>query len=171
MPRNRQQVPHAQRRAEVLAAARRVLLANGYPDTTIAAIARDAGLAPNAVRWYFGHKDDALAAVVDDLLDTHLIDDQGNDLDALIKAVHALGAFRALAPAVAERQSHSPTVAACAARVHAILAQRVDALLSVHADETARAAVIAVLEGELTNPLTAHRPPEVLRYTLQRLLR
>jgi hypothetical protein len=108
--------------------------------------------------------------VVDDLLDVHLIDDRGNDLDALITAVHALGAFRVLAPAVAERQSHNPAVAACAVRVHAILAHRVDTLLPADADATARAALIAVLEGELTNPLTSHRPPEVLRYTLQRLL-
>ena len=106
MPRNRQQVPHAQRRAEVLAAARRVLLANGYPDTTIAAIARDAGLAPNAVRWYFRHKDDALAAVVDDLLDTHLIDDQGNDLESLIKQYTHSARF-ARSPRPSPNDSHT----------------------------------------------------------------
>lgn len=169
MPRNRQHMPHEQRRAELLAAARRILLTHGYTNTTTAAVAREAGLAPNAVRWYFPHKDDALAAVVDEVLDIHLSHGHVTDLDTLIEAVQALSAFRALAPAVAERQHHSPAVAACASRVHALLAQHVDTLMGADPHPTARAAIIAVLEGEITNPLTAQHP-STLRYTLQRLL-
>jgi AcrR family transcriptional regulator len=153
----------------VLAAARKILLREGYTHTTTAAIAQEAGLAPNAVRWYFPHKDDTLAAVVDELLDTHLTRDHGTDLDALIEAVHALGAFRGLAPAVAERARHSPAVAACATRVHELLAEHADRLLAGLGDPLTRAAITTVLANEITNPLAAQQP-EVLRHTLRRLL-
>jgi AcrR family transcriptional regulator len=153
----------------VLAAARTILLKDGYTGTTTAAIAHAAGLAPNAVRWYFPHKDDALAAVVDELLDIHLNPGQGRDLDSLIEAVHALGAFRGLAPAITERAQHSPAVAACAARVHELLAERVNQLVAGSSDPMTRAAMILVLENAITNPLAAAQP-EVLRYTLERLL-
>jgi AcrR family transcriptional regulator len=169
VPRNRQQVPHAQRRAEVLAAARKILLREGYTHTTTAAIAQEAGLAPNAVRWYFPHKDDALAAVVDELVDTHLSQDHGRDLDSLVEAVHALDAFRGLAPAVAERARHSTAVAACAARVHELLAEHADRLLAGSGNPLTRAAITAVLANEITNPFATEQP-EVLRYTLRRLL-
>jgi AcrR family transcriptional regulator len=168
VPRNRQHVAHAQRRAEVLAAARRVLLGAGYPDTTMTAIAQAAGLAPNAVRWYFSDKDHVLAAVVDDLLDTHLAAEPGADLESLIRLVRGLREFRALAPALAQREPYCAAVAACSARVHALLAERVDALLGAEAADPARAAVLAVLTSELTNPLV-NQPEEALRYTLNRL--
>ncbi len=70
MPRNRQDIPHEIRRGELIRIARQVFLEVGYADATLAEIARRAGVAPNAVRWYFKHKDDALAAVVDALLDS-----------------------------------------------------------------------------------------------------
>jgi AcrR family transcriptional regulator len=168
VPRNRQQIAQAQRRAEVLAAARRVLLAAGYVDTTMTAIAKAAGLAPNAVRWYFQDKDHVLAAVVDDLLDTHLAMEPGTDLESLIRLVRGLREFRALAPALAQREPHCAAVAACTERIHRILAERVDALLGSEGGDLAKAAVLAILISELTNPLV-NQPEEALRYSLNRL--
>jgi hypothetical protein len=51
---------------------------------------------------------------------------------------------------------------------HTRLAERVDALLGAEAADPARAAVLAVLTSELTNPLV-NQPEEALRYTLNRL--
>lgn len=47
---------------------------------------------------------------------------------------------------------------------------RVDGLLAGAGNDITRAAVTAVLEAELTNPFAAPQPPDVLRYTIERLL-
>jgi AcrR family transcriptional regulator len=169
VPRNRQQLPHALRRAELLAAAGRVLLTKGYVDTTTAAIAREAGLAPNAVRWYFPHKDDALAAVVNEVVDMYLNQNQNGELDTVVQVVCGLASYSSLAAAVADRAQHSPAVDACANRVHELIARLVDGLREAPRNELARDAVIAVLENEITNPLTTCEP-DVLRFILRQLL-
>lgn len=64
MPRNRQQIPKADREAEVVHHACRLFRENGYRGTTMADIARAAGIAPAAVHWYFATKDDLFAAAL-----------------------------------------------------------------------------------------------------------
>lgn len=63
MPRNRQTIPKEQRLDEMLDAAQELFLTHGYGGTTMANIAKRAGVTNNAVYWYFPSKDDALAQV------------------------------------------------------------------------------------------------------------
>ncbi len=63
MPRNRQQIPKAERESAIVAAAGGLFGSEGYQATTMAAVARAAGLTPAAVHWYFATKDDLFAAV------------------------------------------------------------------------------------------------------------
>ncbi|MDI2131053.1 TetR family transcriptional regulator [Yinghuangia seranimata] len=51
------------RRADILAAARRAFARHAYADTTIAAIASDAGVSPALVMKYFGSKEHLFAQV------------------------------------------------------------------------------------------------------------
>lgn len=149
-------------------------LERGYAGTTIAGIARQAGVAANAVRWYFPHKDDALAAVVNQLLDSYLPDRQVEGLDGFVASLAELAAFRHLAPAVAEREDHSPAVADAARRVHDLVERAVDHLVDHlvgdRVDALDRQAVIAIAHGQLTNSL-AVMEPAVVRHLLHRLLR
>lgn len=64
MPRNRQQIPKAERKAAIVEHARELFIANGYRNTRVAEVARAAGLASAAVHWYFPTKDDLFAAVL-----------------------------------------------------------------------------------------------------------
>jgi AcrR family transcriptional regulator len=64
MPRNRQQVPKAEREADILDQARELFIAKGYRGTRVAEVARAAGIASAAVHWYFPTKDDLFAAVL-----------------------------------------------------------------------------------------------------------
>jgi AcrR family transcriptional regulator len=54
-----------EKRAELVAAARRLFIQDGYDATSMASLARAAGVAPNTIYWYFGDKDDLLIAVLD----------------------------------------------------------------------------------------------------------
>jgi AcrR family transcriptional regulator len=65
----------SQRRDEIMAAAKEVFARKGFHDTTIADIAKRAGLAYGSVYWYFDSKDElfhALMAVEEEALRSHL---------------------------------------------------------------------------------------------------
>lgn len=63
MPVNRQAVPREEREAAILEAATTEFTASGFDDTTIAAIARRAGMTSANVHYYFASKDGLVAAV------------------------------------------------------------------------------------------------------------
>ena len=65
MPRNRQQIPKAERESALLEQATQLFTAKGYRGTRVAEIGRAAGIASAAVHWYFPTKDDLFAAVLE----------------------------------------------------------------------------------------------------------
>ena len=67
MPRNRPHRTREDKSSEIVAIARRLFLENGYDGTTMAAIAREAGIATNVVHWYFPTKDELFVAVMEAL--------------------------------------------------------------------------------------------------------
>lgn len=65
----------SQRRDEIMAAAKKVFSRKGFHATTIADIAKEAGLAYGSIYWYFDSKDDlfhALMAVEEQTLRAHV---------------------------------------------------------------------------------------------------
>ena len=58
----------AQRRAEILAAFSRVLADHGYAGATIAAIAREAEVAPGLIHHHFQNKEELLGGLLDALM-------------------------------------------------------------------------------------------------------
>lgn len=65
----------SRRRDDIMAAAKKVFVHKGFHATTIADIAKEAGLSYGSVYWYFNSKDDlfhALMAVEEDALRTHV---------------------------------------------------------------------------------------------------
>ena len=67
MPRNRQHRTREEKSSEIVAIARRLFLEKGYDGTTMAAIAREAGVATNVVHWYFATKDELFVAALESL--------------------------------------------------------------------------------------------------------
>lgn len=53
-----------EKRAEIVAAARRLFIEDGYDATSMSRLAKEAGVAPNTIYWYFQDKDDVLIAVL-----------------------------------------------------------------------------------------------------------
>jgi AcrR family transcriptional regulator len=64
MARNKRPQAADEKRAEIVAAARRLFIEDGYDATSMSRLAKDAGVAPNTIYWYFADKDDVLIAVL-----------------------------------------------------------------------------------------------------------
>jgi AcrR family transcriptional regulator len=77
MARNRPDRSRDDKTAEIVTIAQRLFLEQGYEGTTIAAIAREAGIATNVVHWYFATKDDLFVAVLESLQSQDLEEAQG----------------------------------------------------------------------------------------------
>jgi AcrR family transcriptional regulator len=69
--------PHqdrAEKREELISAARRLFIEDGFEATSMAHLARTAGVAPNTIYWYFEDKDAVLIAVLEAALADALAD-------------------------------------------------------------------------------------------------
>jgi len=156
MPRNHQHIDRAAKIARIIDAAEELLLRDGYDATTMAAIARAAGVASNAVYWYFPGKDDLLAAVLRRRLEGAVNGaDVESDQPFLARAMSALAELdtvSVLTSTVHERAKHSSAVAEVHQAFHDVLSERaIDGMSAAGmSDDDARmgaAAIIAVIEG------------------------
>lgn len=68
MARNKRPQAADEKRAEIVVAARRLFIDAGYDATSMSRLAKEAGVAPNTIYWYFGDKDDVLIAVLDSVM-------------------------------------------------------------------------------------------------------
>jgi len=130
MARNRPDRTREDKTAEILAIAQRLFLEKGYVATTMAAIAREAGIATNVVHWYFATKDDLFVAVLDALQTRDLEQaerrlaraapgQEEKALEALLTEFvwRRLDRYDLIAT-LHERSHHSPVVAAFHERAH-----------------------------------------------------
>ena len=114
MPRNRRPQDREEKREEILAAARRLFVDDGYESASMGRIAKHAGVTVNTIYWYFRDKDDLLIAVLDRLLTEALaqyatIADRPLN-DRLLWAVDQLERLRGLVNTVHTRAPVSPAV-------------------------------------------------------------
>ncbi|MDH6678626.1 AcrR family transcriptional regulator [Rhodococcus sp. LBL1] len=171
MPRNRQQIPKAERQAAVVARARDLFAEKGYRGTSMAEVGRSVGIAAAAVHWYFPTKDDLFAAVVDDLFngvraqveaDPSLAGDPREELVALLTESQR---FRALHREAYERIEESEALRAVYATMQDALEGRLLAAISSRLPEGADVALIAdaahvLFEGLLISVRRLDRPLE-----------
>jgi AcrR family transcriptional regulator len=154
VPANRQAIGRDQKANEILDAAERLFLRDGFDHTTVAALARAAGVAGNTVYWYFESKDDLLAAIMNRRLDRTLVS-LPTDRPLPVVAAAALTTLDEFAPltaAVHERAQHSPAVADAHQRFHLLVDRTVQEAFerSGLAPDDARLAtmaIVAMVEG------------------------
>jgi AcrR family transcriptional regulator len=123
MPRNRRPQPKAEKRAELIAAARTLFVRDGYDATPMNRIAQAAHVTPNTIYWYFRDKDDLLIGVLDELLGEALADYPnvaGRPLsDQLAWLVERLRPVSGLVSTVHTRIKTSPAIDDWHTRFHA----------------------------------------------------
>jgi AcrR family transcriptional regulator len=70
MARNRNDQDREEKRSEILDAAARLFVEQGYDGTSMGALAKAAGITPTTIYWYFDDKDAVLVAVLSQLIRT-----------------------------------------------------------------------------------------------------
>ena len=170
MPANRQTVPRAAREAEILDAARVEFLDTGFDATTMASIARRAGMTSANVHYYFATKEALFAAVIRDTLAalaTRLdaIDDPMERLRRYVSFHMANHRMRVAVQAMAAR---SPDVADFLADRDAWLAKTAGELVD---DELDVATLVAVVTGLIEVRVPHAEPDRVLDHAAARLIR
>lgn len=156
MPANRPHVDREVKAAEILDAAESLLLRDGYEATTMASVARAAGISSNAVYWYFSGKDELLAAVLrrrqEKAFSRLKVKSTASLQEQAFAALAELDSVARLTAAVHERSEHSPIVA----EVHQAFHAGIDARLREGFEAAgvtgqdagmAAAALVAMVEG------------------------
>jgi AcrR family transcriptional regulator len=180
MPATRPHLDRDLKRKQIVDAAEKLLLRNGYERTAMAAVARRAGVANNAVYWYFPSKDDLLAAVLRRRLEGALAElsatATSTPAERVLVMLAQLDQVANLTATVHERAKHSTAVAEAHQSFHEA-ADRVlqgvfrDAELDEDDAIQAAKATMALVEGihlHNTSRDTAARNDLVL-WTLDRL--
>lgn len=115
MARNRRPQAADEKREEIVAAARRLFVEGGYEATSMSRLAKEAGVAPNTIYWYFGDKDDVLVAVVSavmaDVWPQYLAVADEPIASRVLWIVRRLTEMSGLVTTVHARVPHSPAVA------------------------------------------------------------
>jgi AcrR family transcriptional regulator len=129
MARNKRPQAADEKRAEIVAAARRLFIDDGYDATPIARLAKAAGVAPNTIYWYFGDKDDVLIAVLTAVMEDVWPQYQsvaGQPIsERLVWVIRQLTDMSRLVTTVHARVEHSPAIAEWHNNFHLITASMV----------------------------------------------
>ncbi|MFE9328380.1 TetR/AcrR family transcriptional regulator [Nocardia sp. NPDC052278] len=169
MPKNRQEIPKAERQAELVEQARELFVDNGYRGTSVAAVGRAAGIAPAAVHWYFPTKDDLFAAAIASIFsevrarveaDSTLASDPRAELVALLVQMEP---YRGLHRVAYERMAETATLRTVYEQMQDWLEGRLLAAISRRVGDGADLASIADLahvlfEGLLISVRRLDRP-------------
>jgi len=162
VPANKRDQDRVEKRAELLTEARRLFIEDGYEATSMAALAKAAGVAGNTIYWYFADKDAVLVAVLDAVLTDVLAEYEhltaAPVADQLEWVVGQLQQMHRLVNTVHTRAAHSPAVDAWHTGFHLLAEGLFRSTLeqagvdSVDLDAEIKIGVFAV-EGLLTHQL------------------
>lgn len=178
MPRTRPELERDAKVAEIVEAAERRLRQGGYEALSVAGIARELGLAQNAIYWYFPSKDHLFVAALERMLREIAARKparQAGEVERILWFADEFQALSGLRGAMNERARNSKVVADFVVELDALLARMLSNALSDHVDaeelpvavETFRATV----EGTFVKGLDAPERRKVLSFALERLMR
>jgi len=179
MPRNRQQIPRAERADELVTAATGLFLTKGYDGTTMADIGAAAGVAPANVYWYFPSKDDVFAAVMDRTLgrETRALEQElrhADPLSALVRGLDDMRPFRSLHQSMHNRMQESAAVREAHERFLGWIRTNINRVFDDHpglADRDLIAdMVVALFEGVNVSGAPQRTAKEMITFLMRSLL-
>lgn len=174
MPRTRSTEAHEDKAEQIVAAAERQLREGA--SLSLAAVARELGVAQNTVYWYFPSRDHlfvaALQRVFTDLVRSKRAQ-QLETTDAIVWFVDRLAEVAELRAAMFERARHSPVVAEFAEGLQEGLHTMLGNALGPHVepgrlDDTVRT-FVATVEGLLVQDVAAEDRRRLVRVALEAL--
>lgn len=178
MPRKRLEHTRDEKVEEILAAAEQRLREGGYEALSIAGIARDLGVAQNAVYWYFPSKDflfvQALRRMLDRIITTRPPAVTGL-ADQILWFAEELQSLHRLRASLAERARSSPVLAGFANEMNGGLRGMLTNALSGHIPEAELPLAVETFIATVDGAVLENRDPEerrrLLLYALDRILR
>jgi len=178
MPRTRSELDRDAKVAEIVEAAERRLGEGGYEALSVAAIARELGLAQNAIYWYFPTKDHLFVAALErmlrDIASRKPRHDEVAPIERILWFTDQFQALSHLRGAMNERAGESQVVAEFVKELDALLSRMLSNALHDHVPvdqlPVAVEAFRATVEGTFVKGLDKRARREVLTFALERLM-
>jgi AcrR family transcriptional regulator len=177
VPRKRQERSREEKIDEILAAAERRLCEQGFAGLSVAAIARELGLAQNAIYWYFPSRDQLFVATLRRMLERIVAEKPPAATglhNQVLWFVDELQSLHELRAALAERARSSPLAAEFVAELsrglRGMLANALDSRVPEAELAVAVDTFVATVEGCVLQQLDAAERRRVLMYALDRIL-
>jgi TetR/AcrR family transcriptional regulator of autoinduction and epiphytic fitness len=179
LARNKRHLKPSVKKEEIELVAMTLLKEKGYDNTSMAEIARIAGIAANTIYWYFENKDDVLIAVLNRVLSqamSEVVTLKEQPLRELIlKLIAHVENTGSLMTDVHTRVNHSPKVRAWHDHFHMIVEQlamsKMDKKGAGLGEELMDAKLlIYVIEGLLAHPHNLHEREHIIDQALKRVL-
>jgi AcrR family transcriptional regulator len=178
MPRTRPDLERDVKVGEIVDAAERRLRDGGYEALSVAAVARELGLAQNAIYWYFPSKDHLFVAALERILGDLAARKPKGDVDVVERILWFTDQFAEvfdLRGAMYEQARRSEVVARFARELDATLDRMLSHALEPHvpADELPLAvgSFRATAQGAYVQGLPRKERRKVLEFALGRLMR
>lgn len=176
MPRTRPAESRDEKMSEILALAEERLREGGYQALSVAAIARELGLAQNAIYWYFPSKDELFVATMNRMLEKIAARKPAKKVGELERILWFTDQFQALSglrAAMNDRAPHSPVVADFVTELDALLSRMLSNVLRkyIPAKELPLAveSFRATVDGTFVKGLDKRARRKLLTFTLRRL--
>jgi len=176
MPKTRTDLDRDAKVAEILDVAERRLREGGYPALSVVAIARELGVAQNALYWYFPSKDHLFVAVLERMMRGIVARKpprRGGVERQVTWFVDQLAELQPIRAAMHEQARVSPVVAGFVTALDATWRRMLTNVLRDRIPEADRAvaidALLATLNGVLSQPLPAAQRRRIVRFALERL--
>jgi AcrR family transcriptional regulator len=177
MPRTRSAVSRDSKTDEILALAERRLREGGYEALSIASMARELGVAQNAIYWYFPSKDELFVATLQRMLEQIAARKPSRDVGVQERILWFTDQFRPLSGlrgAMSERARSSQVVADFVRALDELLSRMLSNALREHVpDEQLPIAVEAfraTVEGTFVKQLDEETRHRVLTFALTRVI-
>ena len=176
MARTRTELERDAKVAQIAEAAERRLREGGYDALSVAAIARELGVAQNAIYWYFPSKDDLFVAALEGMLRTIAArkPKAASAVDRILWFTDQFQALSELRGAMNERSRESAVVAEFVSNLDALLGRMLTNVFRDRVGEDQLPLAVetfrATVEGTFVKGLTKRERHEVLTFALERLL-
>ena len=177
MPRTRRSTSREEKTEEILAVAERRLREGGYEALSVAATARELGLAQNAIYWYFPSKDHLFVATLERMLKRIASRKPSKGVDDVERILWFTDQFRPISElrgAMNDRARSSEVVADFVRRLDTLLSNMLSNVLARHVAAGDLPAAVeafrATAEGTFARGLSRAKRRQVLAFALARLM-
>ena len=163
--------------SEILELAQTRLREGGYEQLSVAGIARELGVAQNAIYWYFPSKDHLFVAALAQMLREIVARKPSHDVAIVERVLWFTDQFAELSNlrgAMTERARSSQVVATFVDELDGLLFRMISNALRSHVSEDELEVAVetfrATLEGTFVKGLDKRERRKVLRFALERLI-